>query len=116
VLTNVCFAGKNGHDADVTQCLLMTHSGHWQRPVWRAFSPLLITSGARAVLSSPFPWLSAARLTQGKDGWAVYDACLRLAHEHQVRAVGTFCTPDEVAAVEDYVTRCANLDAERNDN
>ena len=28
VLTNVCFEGKNGHDAVVTRCLLMTHSGH----------------------------------------------------------------------------------------
>src|SRR6478736_8999392 len=28
-LTNVCFEGKNGHDADVARCLLMTQSGHW---------------------------------------------------------------------------------------
>jgi hypothetical protein len=27
-LTNVCFEGKNGHDADLTRCLLLTHSGH----------------------------------------------------------------------------------------
>ena len=27
-LTNVGFEGKNGHDADVTRCLLMTQSGH----------------------------------------------------------------------------------------
>ena len=27
-LTNVCFEGKNGHDADVERCLLMTQSGH----------------------------------------------------------------------------------------
>ena len=28
VLTNVCFEGKNGHDADVTPFPLMTPSGH----------------------------------------------------------------------------------------
>ena len=27
-LTNVCFEGNNGHDADVRRCLLMTLSGH----------------------------------------------------------------------------------------
>jgi hypothetical protein len=27
-MTNVRFEGNNGHDADVTRCLLMTHSGH----------------------------------------------------------------------------------------
>ncbi len=27
-LMNVRFEGNNGHDADVTRCLLMTHSGH----------------------------------------------------------------------------------------
>ena len=27
-LMNVRFEGNNGHDADVTLCLLMTHSGH----------------------------------------------------------------------------------------
>ena len=27
-LTNVCFEWKNGHDADVTRCLLLTQSGH----------------------------------------------------------------------------------------
>jgi hypothetical protein len=27
-LTNVCFVGNNGHDADVTRCRLMTQSGH----------------------------------------------------------------------------------------
>jgi len=27
-LTNVRFEGNNGHDADVTRCLLMTQSGH----------------------------------------------------------------------------------------
>ena len=27
-LTNVRFEGNNGHDADVTRCLLMTLSGH----------------------------------------------------------------------------------------
>jgi hypothetical protein len=27
-LTNVRFEGNHGHDADVTRCLLMTHSGH----------------------------------------------------------------------------------------
>jgi hypothetical protein len=27
-LMNVSFEGNNGHDADVTRCLLMTHSGH----------------------------------------------------------------------------------------
>ena len=27
-LTNVCFEGNNGHDADVTRCPLMTQSGH----------------------------------------------------------------------------------------
>jgi hypothetical protein len=26
---NVRFEGKNGHDADVTRCLLMTQSGHF---------------------------------------------------------------------------------------
>jgi hypothetical protein len=31
-LTNVRFEGNNGHDADVTRCLLMTHSGHAQSP------------------------------------------------------------------------------------
>jgi hypothetical protein len=25
--TNVCFEGKNGHDAVVTRCLLLTQSG-----------------------------------------------------------------------------------------
>jgi hypothetical protein len=29
-LTNVCFEGKNGHDAGVTPFPLMTHSGHAQ--------------------------------------------------------------------------------------
>jgi hypothetical protein len=28
VLTNVCFKGKNGHDAGVTPFPLMAHSGH----------------------------------------------------------------------------------------
>ena len=28
-LTNVRFEGNNGHDADMTRCLLMTHFGHW---------------------------------------------------------------------------------------
>jgi hypothetical protein len=27
-LMNVRFEGNNGHDADVTRCLLMTQSGH----------------------------------------------------------------------------------------
>ena len=27
-LMNVRFEGNNGHDVDVTRCLLMTHSGH----------------------------------------------------------------------------------------
>jgi hypothetical protein len=27
-LMNVRFEGNNGHDADLTRCLLMTHSGH----------------------------------------------------------------------------------------
>ncbi len=27
-LTNVCFEGKNGHDADMTRCLLLTKSRH----------------------------------------------------------------------------------------
>jgi hypothetical protein len=27
-LTNVCFGGKNGHDADLSVCPLMTQSGH----------------------------------------------------------------------------------------
>ena len=27
-LMNVRFEGKNGHDADMTRCLLMTQSGH----------------------------------------------------------------------------------------
>ena len=27
-LVNVRFDGNNGHDADVTRCLLMTQSGH----------------------------------------------------------------------------------------
>src|SRR6478752_3022659 len=27
-LTNVCFEGKNGHDANGPSCLLMTQSGH----------------------------------------------------------------------------------------
>ena len=30
-LTNVRFEGYNGHDADVTRCLLMTQSGHSRR-------------------------------------------------------------------------------------
>jgi hypothetical protein len=29
---NVRFEGNNGHDADVTQCLLMTQSGHASAP------------------------------------------------------------------------------------
>ena len=29
-LTNVCFEGKNGHEADVTRFPLMTQSGHAQ--------------------------------------------------------------------------------------
>jgi len=28
---NVRFEGNNGHDADVTRCLLLTHSGHTAR-------------------------------------------------------------------------------------
>jgi hypothetical protein len=28
-LMNVRFEGNNGHDADVTRCLLMTQCGHW---------------------------------------------------------------------------------------
>jgi len=38
-LMNVRFEGNNGHDADVTRCLLMTHSGHCQchrRDAYRA--------------------------------------------------------------------------------
>ena len=31
VLMNLRFEGNNGHDADVTRCLLMTHSGHCYR-------------------------------------------------------------------------------------
>jgi len=27
-LTNVCFGGESGHDADAGQCPLMTQSGH----------------------------------------------------------------------------------------
>ena len=27
-LTNVCFGGKNGRDADLSRCPLMTQSGH----------------------------------------------------------------------------------------
>ena len=30
-LMNVHFEANNGHDADVTRCLLMTHSGHRSR-------------------------------------------------------------------------------------
>ena len=30
-LTNVRFEGNNGHDADVSRCLLMTQSGHESR-------------------------------------------------------------------------------------
>ena len=33
MLTNVCFEGNNGHDVDVTRCLLMTQS----RQVWAVF-------------------------------------------------------------------------------
>ena len=32
-LTNVCFEGKSGLDADVTRCLLLTHSGHGRQLV-----------------------------------------------------------------------------------
>ena len=31
-LMNVRFEGINGHDVDVTRCLLMTHSGLWANP------------------------------------------------------------------------------------
>jgi hypothetical protein len=30
-LTNVCFEGKNGHDADVARCLFMTQSGSLEK-------------------------------------------------------------------------------------
>ena len=30
-LTNVCFEGKNGYDADLSVCPLMTQSGHSKR-------------------------------------------------------------------------------------
>ena len=32
---NVRFEGNNGHDADVTRCLLMTQSGH-RRPITKS--------------------------------------------------------------------------------
>jgi len=32
-LMNVRFEGNNGHDADVTRCLLMTHSGPYGAPL-----------------------------------------------------------------------------------
>ena len=31
---NVRFEGKNGHDADMTRCLLMTQSGHFGGRPW----------------------------------------------------------------------------------
>ena len=37
-LTNVRFEGNNGHDADVTRCLLMTQGGHSERIASRDFA------------------------------------------------------------------------------
>jgi enoyl-CoA hydratase/carnithine racemase len=37
---DVRFDGNNGHDADMTRCLLMTHSGHFGRGYRRATEPL----------------------------------------------------------------------------
>ena len=53
-LTNVCFEGNNGHDADVTRCLLSTRSGHWyaQSPIHAARR----LEANRASLFNHFEW------------------------------------------------------------
>ena len=54
-LTNVCFEGQNGHDADVARCLLMTQSGH-VRARWgivtfnRTMTTRWVNSGFRYLL------------------------------------------------------------------
>ena len=47
---NVRFEGNNGHDADMTRCLLLTQSGHWRR-VGRASFSRLTAVGARLVVA-----------------------------------------------------------------
>ena len=49
-MTNVRFEGNNGHDADVTRCLLMTLSGH-QRPPYAPGAKVLFQA------SNPSPVL-----------------------------------------------------------
>jgi hypothetical protein len=44
-LTNVRFEGNNGHDADVTRCLLLTQSGQL-RPFSKVESRDIIPQGA----------------------------------------------------------------------
>ena len=39
-LTNVCFEGNNGHDADVARCLLLTLSGRLGEINIRYSSPM----------------------------------------------------------------------------
>ena len=68
VLTNVCFEVNNGHDVDVTRCLLMTHSGHplgdgpnahfgdaqgWLRNGSLKHSPKSFTEGSKNVRHLP---------------------------------------------------------------
>ena len=38
-LTNVCFGGKNGHDADAGQCPPMTRSGYSTSEMLRIIAP-----------------------------------------------------------------------------
>ena len=55
-LTNVCFEGENGHDADVTRCLLMTqadiapNSGNFDKSNVAALVLPLVTTSALGLL------------------------------------------------------------------
>jgi hypothetical protein len=75
-LMNVRFEGHNGHDADVTRCLLMTQSGHerisncpplfneaeagWFDASWICFS-IIFFEFAADPLGSSFPFFREGR-------------------------------------------------------
>jgi hypothetical protein len=56
-LTNVCFEGKNGHDADVTRCLFLTQSGLCSRPL----GGTAWAHRRSSCLSTPTPWQASAK-------------------------------------------------------
>jgi hypothetical protein len=51
-LMTVRFDGNNGHDADVTRCLLMTQSGHPGASGFQATTPKALTFGRDATIRS----------------------------------------------------------------